>query len=299
MIKIAWHPFYNHPVNEGHRFPMEKYDLLPLQLKHEGLFNEDNFFVPEMAMFEDICLAHEPEYVRNFCLLNIHEKDARKTGFIHNTDLVKRELLIMGASIQCALYALKNGVSLNIAGGTHHAFSNRGEGFCMLNDFAIAARYLINNNYCKKILIIDLDVHQGNGTAEIFKDDPSVFTFSIHGEKNYPIQKEKSNLDIEIKDGTGDAEYLEILHNQLDLIKTSFSPDFVFFQSGVDVLQSDKLGRMNLSIEGCKLRDRMVFEFCKKMGKPLAVAMGGGYSPQIKHIIEAHTNTFKEALNIV
>jgi acetoin utilization deacetylase AcuC-like enzyme len=299
MIKIAWHPFYNHPVSETHRFPMEKYDLLPQQLKYEGLFGNDNFFEPEMALFEDICLAHYPDYVRNFCLLNISEKEARKTGFIHSSELVKRELTIMGASIQCALFAHENGISLNIAGGTHHAFSDRGEGFCMLNDFAIAARYLQKNNYYNKILIIDLDVHQGNGTAEIFKEDSSVFTFSIHGEKNYPINKEKSDLDVEIKDGTGDLEYLEILDNSLENIKQLFSPDFIFYQSGVDVLESDKLGRMNLSINGCRQRDAKVFEFCKNNNTPISVAMGGGYSPQIKHIIEAHANTFKEALKIV
>jgi acetoin utilization deacetylase AcuC-like enzyme len=169
----------------------------------------------------------------------------------------------------------------------------------MLNDFAIAARYLQKNNYYNKILIIDLDVHQGNGTAEIFKEDSSVFTFSIHGEKNYPINKEKSDLDVEIKDGTGDLEYLEILDNSLENIKQLFSPDFIFYQSGVDVLESDKLGRMNLSINGCRQRDAKVFEFCKNNNTPISVAMGGGYSPQIKHIIEAHANTFKEALKIV
>jgi acetoin utilization deacetylase AcuC-like enzyme len=219
-------------------------------------------------------------------------------GFPLSAELVHREQVIMQGTIDAALYALQFGISLNIAGGTHHAFRDRGEGFCLLNDIAIAAQYLLDNKLRKRILIVDLDVHQGNGTASIFQNEKNVFTFSMHGEKNYPLQKEKSNLDIELPDNIDDASYLKILKNTLPKITEEFEPDFVFFQSGVDVLKSDKLGRLGLTIDGCKERDKFVLEFCKQNQLPIAASMGGGYSEKLSDIIEAHANTYRLAQQI-
>jgi acetoin utilization deacetylase AcuC-like enzyme len=187
---------------------------------------------------------------------------------------------------------------MNVAGGTHHAFTNRGEGFCLLNDIAISANYLLENKLSNKILVVDLDVHQGNGTAEIFKNNKNVFTFSMHGASNYPMHKEKSDLDIGLPDKINDAAYLKLLTENLHFIVENFHPDFMIFQSGVDVLESDKLGRLGLSIEGCKKRDKIVLELAKTNDIPIMCCMGGGYSERLTHIIEAHANTFRIAQDL-
>ena len=187
---------------------------------------------------------------------------------------------------------------MNIAGGTHHAFYDRGEAFCMLNDQAIAANYLIEKGLSKRILIIDLDVHQGNGTASLFRSNNSVFTLSFHGKKNYPFRKEKSDLDIEFDDKTNDEKYLKILKETIPKVMDEFNPDFIFYLSGVDVLENDKLGRLSLTINGCKERDRYILDMCKKNSIPVQVSMGGGYSVVLKNIIEAHSNTFRLAQEI-
>ena len=298
MLKIAFNKDFVHPLPEGHRFPMEKYDLLPKQLLWEGTVEEAAFFSPTVIDREHILAVHDINYVNDFLSLNIDPKAQRKTGFIHDAHLILREQMIMEGTRRCSEYALENGVAMNISGGTHHAFSNRGEGFCMLNDQAIAAKWLLNNKKATKILIIDLDVHQGNGTAEIFRDTPEVFTFSMHGENNYPLTKEKSNLDVNLPDGIKDSKYLYLLEDALDKIFNIFSPDFLFFLSGVDIIESDKLGRLNVSIEGCKKRDEIVLQMAKNLNLPIVVSMGGGYSEEIKTIIESHANTFRTAQHI-
>ncbi|MCC5921296.1 MAG: histone deacetylase [Cyclobacteriaceae bacterium] len=300
MLKVAWAPIYKHPLPENHRFPMEKYELLPEQLMYEGTLTQENFFEPKQVSEELILQAHNAEYWYKLKNLQLTRKEERATGFPLSHQLIEREIIIAGGSIQATEYALKHQVAMNIAGGTHHAFSNRGEGFCLLNDIALASYHLLNtqaDDY--KILVVDLDVHQGNGTAEIFKNNDRVFTFSMHGEKNYPLKKEKSDLDIPLPDGTGDEEYLKSLKINLKNIIESFLPKFVFFQSGVDVLADDKLGRLALSIEGCKERDRIVFELCKLHSLPLMVSMGGGYSKSLNRIIEAHANTYRLAQQIL
>jgi acetoin utilization deacetylase AcuC-like enzyme len=186
-------------------------------------------------------------------------------------------------------------LALNIAGGTHHAYKDRGEGFCLLNDQAIAANWLLNERGISHILIVDLDVHQGNGTASIFSDESRVFTFSMHGKNNYPLKKERSDLDVELEDGTNDHTYLYLLQSSLDSVLDRFQPDFIFYQCGVDVIQTDKLGKLGLTLNGCKQRDRLVFETVRQLNVPVVCSMGGGYSPDIKDIIEAHANTFREA----
>lgn len=295
MFRIAFHPIYQHPVPENHRFPMEKYDLLPKQLLLENIVSQEQFFTPKMASIEDICLVHDEDYVQRYLNLQLTEKEIRLTGFKHCQQLVDRERTLVQGTIDGALFALQDGVAFNIAGGTHHAFTAHGEGFCMLHDQAIAARYLLKHNLATKILFVDLDVHQGNGTAEIFRNDNRVFTFSMHGQTNYPFKKEISDVDIALEDGTDDAMYLSLLEKHLETIIQQVKPDFIFYQAGVDILETDKLGKVNCSIEGCKQRDELVFSLAKHYSIPIQCSMGGGYSPNLTIILKAHTNTYRVA----
>ena len=232
MLKIAFHPIYKHELPEGHRFPMDKYDLLPQQLIYEGTCTEENFFEPEIPNNKHFFTVHDPEYFFNLLNITLSQKEARKIGFPLSEVLVAREMIIADGTIKASKFALKNGIAMNIAGGTHHAFSSHGEAFCMLNDQAIGARYLQQKELAKKILIIDLDVHQGNGTAEIFKKDTSVFTFSMHGKNNYPFKKEQSDLDIALDNDTDDSTYLKLLKNTLPKLIEEQEPDFIYYLCG-------------------------------------------------------------------
>tara|TARA_R110002073_G_scaffold108336_9_gene243694 strand:+ start:124643 stop:125545 length:903 start_codon:yes stop_codon:yes gene_type:complete len=298
MLKIAYHPIYRHPLPLGHRFPMGKYELLQQQLLYEGTCKEYNFFEPEVPNNKYFFLTHDPEYVSDLMNLTLDPKMARRIGFPLSEILIEREMIIAGGTMEASVFALENGISMNIAGGTHHAYTNKGEGFCMLNDQAIGTRYLQEKGLVQKILIVDLDVHQGNGTAEIFQNDDSVFTFSMHGKKNYPFQKEQSDLDIPLESGTQDEEYLQILQETLPKLIAEQKPDFIYYLSGVDIIESDKLGKLSLTIEGCKERDRFVLETCKNSNISVMCSMGGGYSPDIKTIVDAHANTFRLAQEI-
>ncbi|MBO0591614.1 histone deacetylase [Cellulophaga sp. E16_2] len=295
MLKIACHPIYKHHLPDGHRFPMAKYDLLPQQLIYEGTCKKENFFEPEIPNDKYILAVHDAEYYYDLLNIKIDQKAARKIGFPLSEDLIERERIITGGTIKGCEFAIENGVAMNLAGGTHHAYSDHGEAFCMLNDQAIGARYLQAKKLAAQILIVDLDVHQGNGTAEIFQNDTSVFTFSMHGESNYPFRKEASDLDIALKKGTEDKEYLSLLKKTLPALITAVKPDFIFYLSGVDVLASDKLGTLALTLEGCKKRDEFVLKTCLDYKIPVQCSMGGGYSRDIKIIIEAHANTFRLA----
>ncbi len=298
MLKIAWSNIYAHPLPVNHRFPMVKYELLPEQLLYEGTIVNDSLFCPA-AITEDLILrTHDLAYWQKLKNLSLSKKEERRTGFPLSAALITREMVIANGTLQCALYALQHGIAMNIAGGTHHAFTNRGEGFCLLNDIAIAANYLLDNNLVSQVLVVDLDVHQGNGTAQIFANQPKVFTFSMHGAHNFPLHKEQSDLDIPLADGTKDEEYLLLLQQYLPKLIAQLKPKFIFFQSGVDVLETDKLGRLGLSIAGCKKRDEIVLSACKKHQIPLAISMGGGYSARIATIIEAHANTYRLAQQI-
>ena len=297
MIKIAWHPLFAHPLPEGHRFPMLKYELIPEQLLHQGFITSKNLFAPDKASEEVILLTHKEEYWEKVRDLTLPANEQRRIGFPLTAQLVEREVRITQGTIEGALYARQFGIAFNVAGGTHHAGSNWGEGFCLLNDQAIAANYLLNKGLANRILIVDLDVHQGNGTAEIFYSEPLVFTFSMHGDKNFPFRKEQSDLDIALEDGIEDELYLSKLKSRLPAL-LKHKPDFVFYLSGVDVLRSDKLGKLALSKEACMERDRMVLQFCKDNNLPVQVSMGGGYSPDIKDIVDAHCNTFKVGIDI-
>jgi len=299
VLQVAYNDIYVHPLPENHRFPMEKYELLVQQLLHEGTIEPNQIFSPEYIDKADILKVHSGDYLERLMRLQISPKEQRVSGFVHNDRLVNRELMIMGGTRACAERVLSGGVAMNIAGGTHHAFTNRGEGFCLLNDQAIAARWLLDNTDVSKVLIVDLDVHQGNGTAEIFAETPEVFTFSMHGKNNYPLKKEQSDLDVEMPDGCSDSTYLFQLEKALDQILQDFQPHFVFYQCGVDVVSTDKLGRLGLTREGCKRRDEIVFQTVKNLQVPVVCTMGGGYSSQIRDIVEAHANTYRVAQQIL
>ena len=277
---------------------MIKYELIPEQLIRENTCVDENFFSPGKIDSKIVLKTHQKEYFKRFTSLQLSKKEIREIGFPLSQELVDRELQIAQGTVSGVNYSLKNGISMNIAGGTHHAFYDRGEAFCMLNDQAIAANYIIQEGLFKKILIIDLDVHQGNGTASLFNSNPNVYTLSFHGKKNYPFRKEKSDLDVEFDDNTNDNKYLKVLKETIPKVIDQFEPEFIFYLSGVDVLENDKLGRLSLTLNGCKERDKFILQTCKDNSIPLQVSMGGGYSIVLKNIIEAHSNTFRLAQEI-
>jgi acetoin utilization deacetylase AcuC-like enzyme len=295
MLRIAYAPIYAHPLPEGHRFPMLKYELIPAQLIHEGIITQSNLFSPEPLQEEIVLWTHNKNYWHQLRDLTLPPKEQRRTGFPLSARLIERETRIAKGTIDGCHFAFDHGIAFNVAGGTHHAGTNWGEGFCLLNDQAISANYLLNNKLVSSILIIDLDVHQGNGTAQIFENEPRVFTFSMHGANNFPYRKERSDLDIPLPDGTSDNQYLDILKQILPKLITQQKPDFIFYLSGVDVLATDKLGKLSLSKEACKERDRFVLEQCRKHQIPVQVSMGGGYSTDIRDIVDAHCNTYRLA----
>lgn len=294
-MRVAYDKIYAHPLPKGHRFPMEKYELIPEQLLYEGSIELSQLFTPKPCDIETVLLTHQRDYVDKLLLQQLEAAHIRRIGFPLSPELVNRELVITQGTIDCCHYALQNGVALNVAGGTHHAFANKGEGFCLLNDMAVAANYLLQHNLASKILIIDLDVHQGNGTASIFRHQETVFTFSMHGGHNYPFHKEQSDLDVPLPNGIADKEYLAMLKEHLHELLLHVQPDFVFYLSGVDVLHTDRYGKLNLSMKGCKERDEMVLNALAARNLPCTIAMGGGYSPDIRHIVEAHCQTFRTA----
>ena len=297
-LHIAYNTIYSHPLPEGHRFPMIKYELIHGQLLHEGTIKQHNLFSPQPCNEEIILLTHIEEYWHKLKFQTLSASEQRRIGFPQSPELTLREIIITQGTIDCCHYALQNGAALNVAGGTHHAYTDKGEGFCLLNDFAVASNYLLHKKLADKILIIDLDVHQGNGTAAIFKNNPNVFTFSMHGKNNYPFHKELSDLDIALPDGIKDEEYLSLLKKTLEQLISKVKPSFVFYLSGVDILYTDKFGKFKISLEGCRKRDEMVFTHLKQNNISCTVAMGGGYSPDVKIIVEAHCNTFRLAKDI-
>ncbi len=295
MLHVAWSPVYQYALPEGHRFPMIKYELLPEQLLYEGTLKQEHFFEPEMLDAEAILLTHTEGYWDHLRHQTLSAKDVRKIGFPMTRALVDRGRHIAMGTLRCARHAMQHGIAINTAGGTHHAFADHGEGFCVFNDVAIAAHVLLKEGTVNQILVVDLDVHQGNGTARIFRDEPRVFTFSMHGEKNYPHRKEASDLDIGLADGMDDRPYLDILTKTLAPLIERVQPQLVFYVAGVDVLATDKLGRLKLSREGCRKRDHIVLQTCKSYGVPIAISMGGGYSERLPDLIEAHANTYRVA----
>ncbi|MBS1660135.1 MAG: histone deacetylase [Bacteroidetes bacterium] len=277
---------------------MLKYELIPEQLLYEGSIRPENLFRPGACPEEVVLLTHTREYWDKLLHQGLSAREQRVIGFQQSPALTQRELVITQGTIDCCTYALENGVSLNVAGGTHHAFADRGEGFCLLNDFAVAANYLLHTGRVSRMLVIDLDVHQGNGTASLFAHEPRVFTFSMHGRHNYPFHKEVSDWDVPLEDGIGDEAYLGLLRDALPGLLDRVRPELVFFLSGVDILATDQFGKLRVTPEGCRQRDEIVFTQLRMRGIPCVVAMGGGYSKDIRVIVEAHCTTFRMAASV-
>lgn len=295
MLKVAFSPIFLYQVPEKHRFPMQKYRLIPERLVEEGTLSEDNFFAPSKVSEQEILTTHTAEYWDKLKTQTLSRKEARAIGFEMTPELVERGRYIAHATYECALYAKQYGVSLNVAGGTHHSFADHGEGFCVFNDVCIASNLLLSRGEANRILIVDLDVHQGNGNASIMANEPRVFVFSMHGEKNYPFRKPPSDLDIDLPNETDDETYLNILKQTLPRLIAEHNPDLIFYQSAVDVLVTDKLGKLSLTLEGCKQRDEFVLSQAKAHNIPIAIVMGGGYSEEVEQVVEAHCNTFRLA----
>mgnify|MGYP002655785127 FL=1 len=292
MLKIAYSPLFCHHLPVSHRFPMAKYDLIPKKLLTDGIITQDNLFHPELLSEQEILSTHTADYWHKLKTGTLTDKEIRKIGLPMSASLIKRERYITHATYECALYAKEYGISLSVSGGTHHGFADHGEGFCVFNDVCVASNLLLARGQAKRILSVDLDVHQGNGNASIMANNPAVFVFSMHGKKNYPFIKPPSDLDIELDDGTGDEAYLMMLGETLPKIIREFDPDMLFYQAGVDVLATDKLGKLSLSMAGCYERDKLVLTTAHKAGIPVAVVMGGGYSPDIEMVVAAHCGVF-------
>lgn len=290
--RIFYSPYYYADIGENHVFPIRKFELVRDALLSEGTLQPFEIIEPEAAKIEDVLLVHTEDYVNRLRDGTLTRQEIRKLGLPWSESLVRRSFLATSGTINAAREALTSGVSSNLAGGTHHAFPDRGEGFCVLNDVAVAVRVLQKENEAKRVLIVDCDVHQGNGTAFIFKSDEEVFTFSMHGEKNYPLFKETSNLDLELPDETSDAEFLETLSQALPRILLH-NPDIIFYLGGADPYEKDKLGRLKLSKEGLRERDEIVLEYARVKGVPIVTVMSGGYAPDINDTVEIHCNTIR------
>ncbi len=292
IYKVFYSPYYYADIGETHVFPIKKFELVRDKLLLEGTLESDEIIEPQPAAIEDLCLVHTLDYVTRFMEGKLTEKEIRRLGLPWSKSLVRRSFLATSGTINAGKHALRYGISSNLAGGTHHAYPDRGEGFCVFNDVAVAIRVLQRENLIKKALVIDCDVHQGDGTAFIFQHDKDVFTFSMHGAKNYPLHKEKSSLDIELADGTTDDEYLEILEQALPRI-FMHNPDVVFYLAGADPYEKDKLGRLKLTIDGLRRRDEMVLKFAKDHQIPIVTTMSGGYAEKLEDTVEIHANTIR------
>jgi acetoin utilization deacetylase AcuC-like enzyme len=290
-MRLHYHDHFVLPLPEGHRFPMEKYSRLRTRLENDTASNQFEFIVPERATIGELRLAHDPSYVDRVFQGRVSEKEMRRIGFPWTPQLVERTRRSVGGTIAACRSALQDGASANLAGGTHHAYAEHGEGYCVFNDSAVAARLMQAEGCARRIAILDCDVHQGNGTAAILTNDPSIFTFSIHGEKNFPFHKEQSDLDIALPDGTGDDEYLTALEGGLRLALEQASADLAIYLAGADPYIGDRLGRLALSKKGLLDRDILVMQCCKQIGLPVAVAMAGGYARNVEDTVDIHYQT--------
>ncbi len=292
MLKVFYTDKYRVPLTEGHRFPISKYRLTREYLLENNILEESQLFEPDIATKEEILLCHSEDYYESFRKGSIDEKAIRKLGLPWSYDLFLRSLASVGGSLSSAKAALKNGVAGSLSGGTHHAFREHGEGYCVFNDFAIVSTYLQINNLVDKIAIIDLDVHQGNGTSSILKNNKNVFILDMHGEKNYPYEKIPSTLNVSLPDNTNDEQYLSILENKIALV-FDFEPDIVLYLAGVDPLKEDALGRLALTKDGLRERDYMILNECKKRNIPVSIALGGGYAKPIELTVECYAQTYE------
>jgi acetoin utilization deacetylase AcuC-like enzyme len=297
-VKAFYSDHFVLPLPEGHKFPMAKYSRLRERILAEGIVAPEDLHEAPLASLDDLRLVHDPGYVDAVANGTVRPEIQRRIGFPWSPQMVERSRRSVGATIAAARAALDDGMAANLAGGTHHAFADRGEGFCVFNDVAVGVRVLQRNGHASRIAIVDLDVHQGNGTAAIFSGDPSVFTFSMHGDKNYPFKKEVSDLDVPLADGTGDDEYLSLLRAHLPDVLNRHQPDFVFYLAGADPFEGDRLGRLKMTIEGLRRRDEIVMEACTKARLPVAISMSGGYANDVDEIVTIHANTIRTAAGL-
>ena len=291
-MQVFYTPRYYADIGEGHTFPIRKFQLVRDKLLAEGTLRPDEVFEPEPASLEDVLLVHREDYVSRLCNGELTSKEIRRLGLPWSESLVRRSFYAVGGTLAATSASLTDGYSSNLAGGTHHSFADRGEGFCVLNDIAIAIRAIRARKSIQRAAIVDCDVHQGNGTATIFNGDPDTFTFSMHGANNYPLFKATSTLDVELRDGTSDAEYLETLATHLPRVFES-DPEIVFYLAGADPYEKDKLGRLALTIDGLRERDAYVLRECYEREVPIVTVMSGGYGKDIDDTIEIHCNTIR------
>lgn len=286
------------PLPEGHKFPMAKYSGLRQRIVQTGILPAEALAEAPAADWDDLRLVHTAEYVEAVAQGTLPRDAQRRIGFPWSPGMVERSRRSVGATLAATAAALEGGMAANLAGGTHHAFADRGEGFCVFNDVAVAARALQRDGLAQRMAVVDLDVHQGNGTAVIFSTDPSVFTFSMHGASNFPFRKEVSDLDIALPDGTRDDEYLTLLAEHLERVLDDHRPEFVFYLAGADPYEGDRLGKLKLTIDGLKQRDELVLDGCRTRGIAVAITMSGGYAPDIDAIVTIHTNTIATAARL-
>jgi acetoin utilization deacetylase AcuC-like enzyme len=295
-MKIFYTDHFHIPLPADHRFPIEKYSLLRQKILKDDIVDAIKFCEPRAATYQEIVRAHSPAYFERLQNGEMTPKEMRRIGFPWSAELIERAKRSAGATIEAGFAAVKENIAVSLAGGTHHAFGDRGEGYCLLNDSVIAARALQSENTLKKILVIDCDVHQGNGTAAILANDTTIFTLSIHGKNNFPSRKEKSDLDIALEDETGDQAYLEALERGLNHALDIFEAEMVIYLAGADPYKNDRFGRLRLSKPGLLERDRMVFRYCHKNAIPITVTMAGGYAKNIQNSVDIHFQTVKQAV---
>ena len=288
MLPIVNHPDYVAQIGDDHRFPIKKFGALFDLLKKDNILNKENLHIPEPAQYLDLTKAHQPEYIQKIDNLSLSKEEERKLGFPMVPSVKRRSYMATGGTVLSAELALRYKLACNTAGGSHHAFSDSGNGYCVFNDVAVAAYNLLNKHSVKKILIYDLDVHQGDGTAKIFENNDQVYTFSAHSKKNYPLVKQKSDKDIELEDDITDEEYLNTVSKSLEIVnKMNF--DFVFYVAGVDIHKDDKLGKLNITTEGIKKREKMVISNFYRNKIPLCGVLGGGYNKDFNHLVYLHS----------
>jgi acetoin utilization deacetylase AcuC-like enzyme len=283
------------PLPEGHRFPMQKYLRLRDRVLGEGIVAPGDLHIAEAASETDLLRCHDAPYVRRVLDGGLSAQEQRRIGFPWSFALSRRSLHTVGGTLAACRAALEDGASANLAGGTHHAFADHGEGYCLFNDAAVAARAMQAEGRARRVVILDCDVHQGNGTAALLRNDPTIYTFSIHGEKNYPVHKERSDLDIELPDGTTDAQYLPLVDEGVRRALAASGADLAIYLAGADPYERDRLGRMKVTMAGLAERDRLVFGLCRAAGLPVAVVMAGGYAPNIEDIVRIHAATVRIA----
>jgi len=291
-MRVFYSPHYYANIGDTHIFPIRKFELVRDRLLMEGTLSPEEIVEPDPATLDDVKLVHTDDYVSRLCAGQLTAREIRRLGLPWSQSLVRRSFYAVGGTISASVTALAEGFSANLAGGTHHSFADRGEGFCVLNDVAIAIRTLRKRRLIRRAAIIDCDVHQGNGTAMIFNEDPDTFTFSMHGANNYPLFKTNSTVDIELPDRTNDTDYLKSLTHALPAV-FDWQPDLVFYLAGADPYMNDKLGRLSVSIDGLRKRDQLVLQGCFLREVPVATVMSGGYGKEISDTVEIHCNTIR------